>query len=561
MTSPLHSPDINYSNFLDQFERLASTDYLKIEPQRDEGQCFSFTTRRGKNLNNERLLNIIEQAFAYLIRNQAFENREAFTQRQIRVNRLAQAVQTYGIRLKQSAPWYWKVLTFFGFQRLVDKRVNQLFSNLSEVGATQASLTESLERKFRAELAHPPEYLRFFYHFVLGSTSLKIDKLEGAKPASFQHQYYSLLQEFQSTLMPDSPAYLAIQGVMRQLSFGSQISIAQNFQLPLNAFMEHLNAFLLDPTQKTCMIPGGTPIHNVLFEIEREENGTFTLRMIDTGVIAGNLYLLENETFFTQIAHLSQTGWYRTILNEHPSIDQKISQCQELIELEGKNKTQDLHYTELTAAHFSESFIQTLFAFKRGRENDMNDIVAFLTQQLATSNKSNLIVAGRAHTRQIKGVCAQKAFASWLHGRLGNELYQQFKVFYTIREIERLEHLFAEQSTVIEELLSTCTFSQRDKSVSEQTGDCIINESELEMADIFDSELPLSEEEQTSLPAALEKHTKWLELLKNISFSQFSESIQHWSPQEAKEEIRQLAHQVLRNRQQKLERLLAAQAA
>ncbi|CUI16068.1 hypothetical protein PNK_0437 [Candidatus Protochlamydia naegleriophila] len=559
--------DINYSNFLDHFERLTPTNYLEIEPKTVEGRCFSIVyAKENKNLNTKAVLNIVEQAFSHFRHNRAFESQENFEQCQEKVNRLAQALQVYGTRLRQSAPWYWKILAFFGFQRSTDKRIAQLVSTISQQGASQENLTEAIQRTTREALTTPPGYLRYFYHFVLGNADLKISQLDGAGVASSQYHYLSLLKEFRSTLAPASPAHPLLQEITDQLSLGAQVAIAQENNLAITTFMERLQVFLSDPTRTFFMFPGGyskkDQAHCVVFEITREGNESFSLALVDTGVIAGNLHLLNNDSLLNNYLDLSTTGLRRKIINEQALIDQKINQWHAFIELQKNNRTQDLHYTGLNAAQFSESFFQALFAFKYSSNTDhsMDKVVEFLDQQLATPNKSNLIAAGRSHTRQKKGVCAQKSFATWLHTRLGNELYQRFKVFYTAKEIERLEQLFAEQPAATEEALAGYAFVKLEKSAPEPaaTIEPPKSKSKPKAAEISADERPLSEEEWANFPSALNKLKTLIEVIDSCnSLENFLEkSTFHWTPQQAKHEIRQLGQQILQKREQKLQTLL-----
>src|SRR2546423_1523552 len=73
---------------------------------------------------------------------------------------------------------------------------------------------------------------------------------------------------------------------------------------------------------------------------------------------------------------------------------------------------------------------------------NMEEVNSFIDRNLshqATSNK----VPGRTHRLQQKGTCAIRSALSWLHGRIGSQLFRQVKPILLKEAIEKVQDVKA----------------------------------------------------------------------------------------------------------------------
>jgi hypothetical protein len=146
----------------------------------------------------------------------------------------------------------------------------------------------------------------------------------------------------------------------------------------------------------SIVLSGGCKRHAVLYQIKKNDSGTYDFSIINTGNGATII--------------LSKKGY--------------------------GFKSQDVVYTGLTLNELSEQFFFELLNIKM-TANDMKEVFKFLDSSLL--NHSAKKVGGMERVLQKKGTCTFRRIMEWLKTELGKELFREFKLFMLERAIQRVE--------------------------------------------------------------------------------------------------------------------------
>ncbi|WP_068470415.1 hypothetical protein [Candidatus Protochlamydia phocaeensis] len=435
----------HFAHFVAQFEQLADNRSLYLS---QEGERFSLVTeKKRKTLNAKKILDLTQQTFENLKDFYWLEEEEKAAIQQP-MQKLVRSLRAFQDRLYQTAPWYWKILRFFGFKRAIEKNIHQISIDILQSMAKMEIITPLFVKETIKEFCQQPRlFLTNFYHFILGGHLTKVNELEGNENSRTLNQMLHLLKAYKKTLSVNSSEALLYEQLINQFNFACQFSAARILKLKKNLFFERVQQFLSDPSRGNVLIlPGGTKDHFVLYEIEREAGRpTFSLRVI-------------NSNPSTQIWHFKQIIDDKQGINWEMDSKEKISYLVNIIKKDvlSPEKIQSLTYTGLTSEQISLDFI-TKISCKE--DEDMESVVHRLEKSLCKSDESNRCFSGRPYRRQIKGVCTQKPLSVWLHNQLGELSYQKFKVFATERLINRFQCRFNQLGTEDEKNISHLTFS------------------------------------------------------------------------------------------------------
>jgi len=145
----------------------------------------------------------------------------------------------------------------------------------------------------------------------------------------------------------------------------------------------------------SIVIPGGHATHAFLYQIKKNDSGTYDFSIINTG--DGATIILSKKYGF---------------------------------------KSQDVVYTGLTLNELSEQFFFELLNLYE-TAIDMEEVFKFLDSSLL--NHSAKKVGGMERSIQKKGTCTFKCIMEWIKTELGKELFREFKLFMLERAIQRVE--------------------------------------------------------------------------------------------------------------------------
>lgn len=294
----------------------------------------------------------------------------------------------------------------------------EIFFDLEEDKKEFFNQFDQLESNY---IKNPIHLMRRFYMKVLETediNSFRNFELDGYTQSGALYSYLEDLKKYREQMIAQnlSPSK-KLNILINEIEFAYKISLTNrvnpnnNTALKIkDSIIDEIHQRIVElPTSNSIggpcvLIPGGHKRHGVMYKIEKEQNGTFSFTIINTGESSDLNYL--------------SSAW--GILTKNRLI------------------VQDIVYKNLTKNDLSEGFILNLLNEKL--HPNMESINNMLHEYFMRSHEVEWEY-GRKHNAQLKGSCAFKNVSSVIHEKLGDREYNPFKTFVTQREINALEKL------------------------------------------------------------------------------------------------------------------------
>lgn len=372
---------------------------------------FECGKKSAKNLKTAQISDIAKECLQSIV---TVEN-IPFEKRCLLLNVMICTLQEQSKRIIKSKPWWARIASFFGFKSKEEKALNQNIKLAAE------QLNQYL--KFHCNKEHilrenPNRQLKDFYHKVLDSAN--IEKLmDGSNPAYVSSVVLKDLMAYMQHLVEGNPDWNEeklkwneeLFQVQKELSFAHNMSVfyqTKEAYDPGKRKMQEAN-FLGELQQlkmnnpkldKTVLLLGGSKKHAVCFQFKIENDGYFSLSVINTGSGATPSSMLI------------------------PNKKHKL--------------LSDVKYTGIQFEDFKPGFLEKLLFLNNVKERKMKDVYSILENDFGSKahiKKTN----GRTHKNQVKGTCAAKSISCWLNERLTPKVYREYKAFMTKRKLTSLQ--------------------------------------------------------------------------------------------------------------------------
>lgn len=196
----------------------------------------------------------------------------------------------------------------------------------------------------------------------------------------------------------------------------------------------YLIAYLIETLDRSTFPKEGSALHRAVSKIVRD--GKIVQQIQELSVKNGAFLLPGGHAEHGVLYHFQgKSGQIQfTIINTGEGAPKDY--------LNKRNYTYDIRYTHLRPEDFPEEFICQLLFWQLSKPslfkvNSQNEITVQIHQQL---NKGNNLSHGRRHHRQRPhiGGCLGKCIASFIREELPKALLQNFKVFLTKRELNKI---------------------------------------------------------------------------------------------------------------------------
>lgn len=446
-------------------------------------------SKANKNINTVNIAKIADDCLAYIT---SSPNPMAQT---LLAEKLQKALCSYSSRLHQSKPWWKKILSSFGYLSAEENKLNLIQNEINKIKQNSIKAESVIQKACQSEgtveqksqkaeknsfhtdviqiirkgteenhLLH--DQLRKFYALVLGSSPFKMDSFDGYNPVGALNAYYDDLTTYsQFILAHNLPIPLEIEEAIDELKFAiendknpAQLkNILESIRLLPQGSKNLILCGGFFPKQQKKFSPGMG--HGVLFKINKEQDSTYSFTIINRGDGAFLALLPEQEkqleslqVLLAKIGVDFQSQQY--LLNDEAYLDYLAEAIENLTPLDfgkfteeekyafGKalkilspQRVSDLQYTGIPFEKMTGEFFSKLLNVEN--YSNMHEVYEAINEQFQDAKQSK----GPARKSQSKGICAFKCISSYLSQKLGKALYQDFKVFITKVEIEKLTNL------------------------------------------------------------------------------------------------------------------------
>ena len=407
---------------------IASLQIASLSPkiylsQSSDGRYRTISQRDQKNMNTERIALLAQECW-----NSLQTEKLSASQREEDVVRFAATLGSYLTRVDYSKPWWKRFASFLGLKTKaecqIEKLVRKSKRQLNTKRLTYLETIENQQDEFRTG-AGLTEQFRLLFHKVLDSKGRR-PNLDGLP---FSESIKSLTRDLiQFNSMPEhrDPG---VANLIEELFFAHYIQLAME-RHELNeicllppGFFRWLDKMFGFPSlsyrgiakqiaermrhlppegdhNHAVLIPGGTRSHAILYSIEKESGGTYSLTIINRGAGA-----------------------------ELMPKPRKKDACAEMM------------VTGLTEKELSIDFLTNLLMLKS--KKNMDEVHQFIKDHLVKSAPSNVQYVS-PHVLQHNGTCTMKCLLAMARDRQGTSLNKKFKVFMTVKAIgESLSFLVA----------------------------------------------------------------------------------------------------------------------
>lgn len=386
--------------------------------QNDSGKFCIIKEKANKNLKTQDIAKWAELYFNQLSENTTLSVQEKKQQE----NDLARSLKVYSTRVYQSKFWYEKIINFFGFKSDAEQRishvVNDLFSEILQQEKVNADIESAKTRnsiilKFLSLLPIPKlnKDLKLFYHKT-AENSQRIKHLDGML---FYESIDSIIDDLNH--WEDPSLANTIKQLIDEFTFARAINLLQkenyNEDLLSLGILEKLQQMSTSTNDKKSfmILPGGHKGHAALYIINKQEDCTYSFKVINTG-----------------------SGC--SILTTSPTIDkQGIIHIPNQVAKDDRLLVVSYQYTHLTEKQLSKEFFKTLL-FLSKTSPTMTEVNEFINRQL--QHDSNL-EQDAAHEKQGHGTCTMRCLLAFLSIELDVMAYQKFYKFILDREINRFD--------------------------------------------------------------------------------------------------------------------------
>ncbi len=503
------------SQFIEDFYRMAnSLTQCDLSENKEIGQYEITQHKKLKNLNTKQIILLAQQCFSALktscLTDEVINDRIAkehnanildrfkavMISRQEQMDKLADAMESYTLRVARSQPWYIRLLALLGFKTAFEKKISTTFnSSLKREYEDVSMLIALLDINTIAQntdASKRENSLRKFYHIVLGSSLLKIEPLEGDNALSVAASFLRYLEKFIDQTI-DLEEKKRLSQALKELFFafkielaiemtsqyptciGSDITSEELFDLQYERLQQIENVIItqlqkLLPSQgnssssdHSMILFGGYGSgseksgHGVIYQIKKNEAGKFSFQIINSGESAPFYY------FFPLIYQDKKKKISQEQENE------RNDQWQKDLHLitHGQKDLYDLKLTNVNLKKkgffINLASIQShIFKFYP-IVTSMKEVLHKIIVDLNGIQQDSFSLSERGHKLQKKGNCATKCVTLWLHERLGESLYRRFKTYITEKELEKLNEVKQDYSNTKETFLNLNTIEQMQK--------------------------------------------------------------------------------------------------
>jgi len=406
-----------------------------------EDQSFHLTDNKPVKLSNQKIAEIAQKCLKNIFGapninadNEVYD----FEKRLNDLENLKTSIQLHSDRIYKSKPWYAKVVSFFGIRSTAEnqlkdciKKINkQLMDYDALYNVNQAQLkSNALEKLQKGVIAY-----KDFYHKVLDSTDC-INPLEGMRQMDACLGFIKELEAYKSDLQKNGKSVDLIDRIIKELEAAYDLETFQRstnasdptqFEKKISGVIHQIKSLKPDPItyglgferSNKIVILGGFQGHSMVYQIEKEKNGTYSFTTINTG----------DSTLVEAI----------------------------------RNSVTDIKYTGIKENDLTPEFIKDLL--NRDNYMCMGKVFKVIDRHLG-KKKYVKIAKGRTHHPQNNGTCSSKSISSWLKGELPSKMGKEFKAFMTERKLAALRQL---QSSLNNDILSMIKdFDERGIKITE----------------------------------------------------------------------------------------------
>lgn len=303
-------------------------------------------------------------------------------------------------------------------------------SNAKETVQTNTTLfTDKLNRDLKAQL-------QLLYMGVFDSSPLEIKELDGIDPRYASLWLLKHLQNYQQKIGPEKAYAATVDSAIQEFQVHNDLLFAEfeendaftsawtGLKIEDWTIHEILGQFLnLKNPGDEVTIGGGYRRskdsnlgHSVQYVFRKENDGFYSLTFVNTGEGIEYSALLQDSLYAT---------WNAIWGNSH---------------LDRIHLKDDV-WMGIPREALTAEFV-TILVEKRMKQ--IPTCMAEIKQDVSNYLRrfpSLREGKGREHKIQKKGSCTVKSLASWLHERLGDHIWRDFKAFYTSQEMQKLDYL------------------------------------------------------------------------------------------------------------------------
>lgn len=195
-----------------------------------------------------------------------------------------------------------------------------------------------------------------------------------------------------------------------------------------------------------CLIPMGYNDHFVLGEVSYSQaTATYTLKLNEPNrtkhsKITDMLDTLPDRHTMEQMGVDELAELQADVLTMRKELESN-EEVEDFSKLKMRKvlKTDELIYTQLKLEDLSVMFLKKV-SMDRSSIESAREMQEFIDKALYDTKKNNR-QKGKKHKVQSGSHCYSKAFTQWLHGRIPELLWRQFKYFMSVREVVMIDSL------------------------------------------------------------------------------------------------------------------------
>lgn len=404
-----------------------------------EGRFYQVESQSNKNLNTSKIAALGKEALETLER-----TKMTYSAKALHYEGFSESLSHYLDRVYRHKNIWQKIVWWIGCASKGEKelwaackRSNKIAGQLRLQDKTAKDLIKRSNDLFTKEcLNKPKKQLKLLYMGLFDSSTLKIDKLEGIDPRVASTWLLDHLEAYRKEMNANHPQAKLVDKVILEFklhndllfaAYESSATCALRRSAGLNmehwTFQEILGELLSLKTPGDEVTLGGGYRsykesekfgHSVQYVVKLEEDESYSLTFVNTG----------------------EGG-----LEESEPLNKKENSLPGALD---RDPIKDNVWTGIPKEALTEEFVAILM---KRRLHLIPSCMADIKREIVNYLRrfpSVKLGKGREHKLQMKGSCTVKSLTSWLHERLDDPLWRDFKAFYTKLEIQKLDRL-AEQ--------------------------------------------------------------------------------------------------------------------
>ena len=451
----------HFNNFVEKLQHIdQSQDYIS----QDSSGKFTVVTKDHKTLNTSQIADLGEKCLNLIQATSA-----SYIKKSEMYQQLKNALRDYNQRVYNHKNIFLRIASWFGICSKAERKLQTEISDATDLAKEFKFKDESVKKVIREirnrEFKIKPEMFseKFFYASVLDSTSVRFSELEGLSTTAVVSWMKDYLVKYKADLQESGILTDQLDSIINEFTdleiFSNVANALSVIKASNEEYFSSIITFMKDwlvqeildrihglknPQDEVALIGGSrkkTGGHGVVyvirFEKEIEGKKLYSFTIVNTG--GGAKIDNEKNDSEKKIGNMTDKQEApKGILQLLEEMQKKLeSLLQKVSGTDLRVFGSDRVWSPILQNDINEKFILQLIEGRDGASmDDVNSRIATFFQEL-----NILETKGTTHKLQNKGVCAVKSITCWLHQRMGDQLWRDFKVYYTEKELGKIDEI------------------------------------------------------------------------------------------------------------------------